>query len=158
MKNRLPTHVLLCQIICALCAAPVTRCANATSVAVPTTEYQQISRVELVSVYRGAYERQGFLLKEQTTNQIDKVNDMTRLVFDFPIPKSACSGNGKGFASFVIHTPRTANQRCSPCSVHVESLGVSGCDGESLSALLHVVNSAGSRAAEEVERILRKNP
>lgn len=157
MNIRFPTHILLCQIICVLCAAGAMQGANATSVAVPTTEYRQISLAELVSVYRNAYQRQGFLFKEQTTNPVGKGDDQTRLVFDFPIPKSACSGKGRGFASFIILTPRTANQRCSPCSVSCESLGVSECHDESLGVLIREIESAGSKAAEEVKRKLEKN-
>lgn len=131
--------------------------ASATSVPVPTTEYENLTLDELILAHRHAYLAQGFSLKEQKTTHVDAQQDQTRLLFEFPIPKSSCPDNGRGIASFVILSPRSRDRRCIPCSVYAEMLSILGCDDDrQYATFLQKLIEANQRANEAMTAVIGK--
>jgi hypothetical protein len=131
--------------------------AIATSVPVPTTEYENLTLDELVAAYRQAYLAQGFSLSEQKTTHVDAEQDQTRLVFQFPISRSSCPNNGRGIASFVILSPRHRDYRCVPCSVYAETLSIQGCDDDRQYATFLQKLIEANRRADDAMRISGKS-
>jgi hypothetical protein len=122
-------------------------------VAVPTTEYRNVSLKELVLVYERAYGVQKFNVHASTRETMPEGNQVVRLVLDMANP--AHGTRKKAQLSFQFHSP--SKGECIPCSVTREmfSVGEHGeYASEEWSAFQRQLIAADKQALDEIKRQL----
>lgn len=122
-------------------------------VAVPTTEYRNVTLKELVSVYEQAYGAQKFHVNASTRQTMPEGDQVVRLVLDMANP--AHETRKKAQLSFQFHSP--GKDACTPCSVTREMFSVGEHDeytGEEWDAFQRQLVAADKRATDEIARKL----
>lgn len=126
---------------------------------VVSTYYQDVRISHLLAAYKHAYVKAGFRFRSQTTVATDaNTKHLIRLKFRFD---DSPPGRLGGVASFVILAPRRAD-RCTPCSLHQETLGVVGPhddrDFQRYTALLNRLLAADRQAKADIRGELGTSP
>lgn len=127
---------------------------------VASADYENVSFDELISVYKKAYAEAGFELKEQTIikREARDGKKTTSLIFEYPNtdhPRMA-----KGVVSFLVVSPQSASQNCTPCSVYPQVFGGGALiqyDLEDYGRFMERMTAARARADEQIKMKLGKN-
>lgn len=126
-------------------------------IAVPTTEYRNLSLKELVAVYEHAYSAQQFHLHAPVRETMPEGNQVVRLVLDMANPVHAGRKNAQ--LSFLFHSP--GKGACTPCSVSRELFSVGEHDeytAEEWAAFQRQLIAADQRALEQIKQKLGTSP
>jgi hypothetical protein len=117
---------------------------------VQTIDYEGISLIELVDVYRNAYVKSGFKFKEQTMLSDGRA---VRLSLTLAIPGQPKKKEANGV--LVFHSVLGADN-CRPCEVHREIMGVryEFYKGEELVGVQNIVYAADEAANRRIKKKL----
>lgn len=125
---------------------------------VASTDYENVSLDELVSVYAQAYTEAGFEFKKQTILKAAGREDRKlELIFEYPNPDYP--QKGKGVVSFNI-VSASASQNCTPCYVYPQVFGGAALlqyDSSEYGKFMERLMSADLKANEQIRKKLGKS-